>query len=410
GRASAARRCSGPSSSSWSSASSSRSTCRPAITPTSCASPRTTTTSSARAVADRPRSTTAASGRSRRRSPSGRAIASTVTGSSCSASARAARRRSAATGPRPSAPRPAPETRVIAHAGKHDVTLSPPLRGILILALLALAVAGCQGGASPSAASTGLRVVTTTTVFADIVQNVGGSRISVTSIIPPGVGPEDYEPKPEDARKLAGAGLIVSNGVGLDDFLDRMLSATGGQAPRLVLGDGIPTLTVNGEQNPHFWLDPSLVRRYYLPAIVGKLSSLDPAGKGAYEAKAAAYAGQLDALDAELKGKVEQIPPQNRKLVTFHDAFPYFARHYGFEQRGLVASVLVGIVCAVMGTFVVLKGLAFIGDAVSHATLPGLVIAYLVGAPLYVGGAIAAVGTSLAIGFVSRRSQLRFDT
>src|SRR2546426_768895 len=83
---------------------------------------------------------------------------------------------------------------------------------------------------------------------------------------------------------------------------------------------------------------------------------------------------------------------------------------YGFMQRGLVASVLVGIVCAVMGTFVVLKGLAFIGDAVSHATLPGLIIAYLVGAPLYVGGAIAAVGTSLAIGFVSRRSQLRFDT
>jgi manganese/iron transport system permease protein len=83
---------------------------------------------------------------------------------------------------------------------------------------------------------------------------------------------------------------------------------------------------------------------------------------------------------------------------------------YGFMQRGLVASVLVGIVCAVMGTFVVLKGLAFIGDAVSHATFPGLVIAYLVGAPLYVGGAIAAVATALAIGFVSRRGQLRFDT
>src|SRR5215211_430981 len=83
---------------------------------------------------------------------------------------------------------------------------------------------------------------------------------------------------------------------------------------------------------------------------------------------------------------------------------------YGFMQRGLVASVLVGIVCAVMGTFVVLKGLAFIGDAVSHATFPGLVIAYLLGAPLYIGGAIAAVITALAIGFVSRRGRLRFDT
>jgi manganese/iron transport system permease protein len=83
---------------------------------------------------------------------------------------------------------------------------------------------------------------------------------------------------------------------------------------------------------------------------------------------------------------------------------------YGFMQRGLIAAVLVGIVCAVMGTFVVLKGLAFIGDAVSHAAFPGLVIAYILGAPLYIGGAIAAVGTALAIGLVSRRARLRFDT
>jgi len=83
---------------------------------------------------------------------------------------------------------------------------------------------------------------------------------------------------------------------------------------------------------------------------------------------------------------------------------------YGFMQRGLVAAVLIGIVCAVMGTFVVLKGLAFIGDAVSHAAFPGLVIAFMLGAPLYLGGAIAAVGTALAIGAVSRRSRLRFDT
>jgi ABC-type Mn2+/Zn2+ transport system permease subunit len=83
---------------------------------------------------------------------------------------------------------------------------------------------------------------------------------------------------------------------------------------------------------------------------------------------------------------------------------------YGFMQRGLVAAILVGIVCAVMGTFVVLKGLAFIGDAVSHAAFPGLVIAFMLGLPLYLGGAVASVGTALAIGFVSRRGRLRFDT
>ena len=83
---------------------------------------------------------------------------------------------------------------------------------------------------------------------------------------------------------------------------------------------------------------------------------------------------------------------------------------YGFMQRGLVAAILVGIVCAVMGTFVVLKGLAFIGDAVSHAAFPGLVIAFMLGVPLYLGGAVASIGTALAIGFVSRRGRLRFDT
>jgi ABC-type Mn2+/Zn2+ transport system permease subunit len=83
---------------------------------------------------------------------------------------------------------------------------------------------------------------------------------------------------------------------------------------------------------------------------------------------------------------------------------------FSFMQRGLIGTVLVGVACAVMGTFVVLKGLAFIGDALSHAAFPGLVIAYLVGAPLYLGGAVAAVATALAIGVVSRRTRLRFDT
>ena len=82
----------------------------------------------------------------------------------------------------------------------------------------------------------------------------------------------------------------------------------------------------------------------------------------------------------------------------------------GFMQRGLVAAVLVGIVCAVVGAFVVLRGLAFIGDAVSHAAFPGLVIAFLLGIPLYIGGAVAAVATALAIGWVARHGRLRFDT
>ena len=204
--------------------------------------------------------------------------------------------------------------------------------------LIAGGALGCQPGAGTVAPATGaLKVVATTTVFADIVQNVGGSRVAATSIIPAGVGPEDYEPKPDDARRLSDAKLIVSNGVGLDDFLDKLLaSGTGGQTPQLVLGDGIPTLTENGEQNPHFWLDPSLVKQYYVPKIAAKLSELDPAGKATYDANVASYGAALDSLDAELKAKVATIPEANRKLVTFHDAFPYFARHYGFELIGVI--------------------------------------------------------------------------
>jgi zinc/manganese transport system substrate-binding protein/manganese/iron transport system substrate-binding protein len=197
-------------------------------------------------------------------------------------------------------------------------------------------VAACGTGPARSGPAT-LSVLTTTTVFADIVHNVGGERVAVTSIIPAGVGPEDYEPKPADARKLADADLIVSNGVGLDGFLDKLVSAAGeGGVSRLVLGDGIPTIDVDGEPNPHFWLDPSLVANHYVPAIAAALTKLDPAGAATYAANAAAYTTELAALDAANKAKIETIPVADRKLVTFHDAFPYFAAHYGFEVIGVI--------------------------------------------------------------------------
>ena len=211
---------------------------------------------------------------------------------------------------------------------------------VLIAALsVAATVAACQGPGSSagSPASDGLKVVTTTTVFADIVRNIGGDRVAVSSIIPAGVGPEDYEPKPDDAKLLSDAELIISNGVGLDDFLDDLLaSGSGGSTPGLVLGEGIPTVTENGEENPHFWLDPSLVREHYVPKVAAKLAEVDPAGRATFDAAATAYSAALDALDAELKAKVEAVPEANRKLVTFHDAFPYFARHFGFVLVGVI--------------------------------------------------------------------------
>ena len=232
------------------------------------------------------------------------------------------------------------------------VSSRPSMRLGLMFALVFVAACGSDtrssaptGSAPASPASqaspdsNAIRVVTTTTVFADIVAAVGGTRANVHSIIPPGVGPEDYEAKPDDAKKLADAQLIVSNGVGLDDFLNRLLaSGSGGTTPKLVLGDGLPTISVNGEPNPHFWLDPTIVKTGYLPKIVEALTALSPADRPTFEANAAAYGKVLDALDAELQAQVATIPAANRKLVTFHDAFPYFARHFGFELVGVVVA------------------------------------------------------------------------
>lgn len=224
-----------------------------------------------------------------------------------------------------------------------------------LVAILTIALVACLAGSAaaqspgpsmaaapsaaplPSPAPDALKVVTTTTVFADIVRNVAREHADVQSIIPAGVGPEDFEPGPGDAQSLADADLIVSNGAGLDGFLQKLLeSGSGGQTPQVVLGSGIPTLTVDGRQNPHFWLDPTLVAQYYVPAIIGALSAIDPNHGADYGGNGAAYIAQLGALDAQLQAVVSTIPEANRKLVTFHDAFPYLARHFGLQLVGVI--------------------------------------------------------------------------
>ena len=205
---------------------------------------------------------------------------------------------------------------------------------VLVAACGPQAESGDPGG---GAAGGTLRVVATTTVFADMIRNVAGDRAVVDSIIPAGAGPEDYEPKPDDARKLADADLVVSNGVGLDDFLDGLIAAAGQEsATRLILGEGLDTITVEGEENPHFWLDPGIVADHYVPAIGATLAELDPAGAEVYEANAAGYIDEIQGMDTANLAKVETIPATDRKLVTFHDAFPYFAEHYGFELVGVI--------------------------------------------------------------------------
>ncbi len=216
--------------------------------------------------------------------------------------------------------------------------------GVLAVVILA----GCAGSGSSAtaaggntSASTGtVTVVTTTTVFADMVRNVGGDLVSVTSLVPKSGDVHTFEPKPADIQTVSRAKLLVMNGLGLDDWLEKTITnASASGTPLLKLGVDLPGVELlpgedPGTQNPHLWMDVAY-GELYADRIAESLKSLDSAHAGQYDAQLAAYKTRLDALDASVRSRIATIPEANRKLVTFHDAFPYYARAYGITIVGV---------------------------------------------------------------------------
>lgn len=194
-----------------------------------------------------------------------------------------------------------------------------------------------------------LSVVTSTTVLADLVRRVGGDRVSVHSVIPMGRDPHTFDPAPSDATRLAGADLLVINGLGLDDRLEDLAFETAPDVPLVVVGDeleGVEYLEGHGDEgdegddddhgvNPHLWLDVSITRRY-VERLAATLTTNDPAHRAAYEANAAAYDTTLVELDGWIRERIGALPEEHRRVISFHDAFPYFARAYGIEIVGVV--------------------------------------------------------------------------
>lgn len=214
-----------------------------------------------------------------------------------------------------------------------------------ILLVLATLVGCANTATSPTSASTispvngtraineALRVVTTMSILADVIKQVGGERVLVENIVPPGSGPEDYQATPGDSQKIAHAQIVFFNGHGLEEWLEPLFAnAAAPDQPRIELSAGMPAIEGG---NPHFWLDPANMMTY-TATIRDELSTLDPASAATYAANAQAYIDQLALLDQELQAQASQIPAERRKLVTNHDAFPYFARRYGFEVVGVL--------------------------------------------------------------------------
>jgi ABC-type Zn uptake system ZnuABC Zn-binding protein ZnuA len=198
---------------------------------------------------------------------------------------------------------------------------------IVLAALVTVLIAGCSQVGSSGGKPL---VLTTTTLFADMAGNVGGDRVRVESIVPAGAHVEEYEPKPDDSRRVAEAALFFQNGLDLDNWADPLLRDKRKDAVVVVLTEGLPAIE---EENPHMWFDVQLARRY-VEKMRDALIALDAAGRDYYTERARDYDAKLVALDADVKAQVATIPQANRKLVTSHDAFPYYAKAYGLDVVG----------------------------------------------------------------------------
>lgn len=217
---------------------------------------------------------------------------------------------------------------------------------ILIAALLPLAAWQQRASAQTSGR---MLVATSTTVFVDMIQRVGGDRVEAFSIVPAGTDVHTFQPAPQDIQRASRAKVAVWNGLGLDQRAEE--AVTGLNVPgltTLTLSDRLEPIVSSEDEdahaeegdehagaNPHLWLDLTLAMRY-VEQIRDGLAAADPQNAAIYQANADRYLAELAELDAWSRGEVATIPPARRKLVTFHDAFPYLARHLGLDLVGVV--------------------------------------------------------------------------
>lgn len=214
------------------------------------------------------------------------------------------------------------------------------------LGLAALLAAGCGSaegvGGEGGAAASGEKVQVTATLplVGQFAREVGGREVEVDTILQPGDNPHTFQPSPTDARKIAGAQVVFKNGLGLEAWLSGLIqSAKNEDATVVALAQGLQPLGrhahEHAEGNPHFWLSVPYAQQY-VKTIRDTLVEADPQGADQYRTNAQRYLAELENLDDYIRKQVATIPEGNRKLVTFHDAFPYFAETYGFELVGVV--------------------------------------------------------------------------
>lgn len=222
-------------------------------------------------------------------------------------------------------------------------------RGVVVSGLLFMTAIGLLAGsrdARSAQVNLPVSVVTSNTVLADLVANVGADTVRVRALAPAGTDPHTFQPTPNSIKVLSQARVVFFNGAGLEEWWDKTIrSVKKSEVPVIELSEGLATIRTPSHshgslshaegQDPHVWLDPNLVRTY-IDKIRDGLSQADKSNAGAYAERAQTYKAKLKELDGWIRAEIETIPAARRKIVTFHSAFQYFANRYGLAVKGFI--------------------------------------------------------------------------
>jgi ABC-type Zn uptake system ZnuABC Zn-binding protein ZnuA len=242
-------------------------------------------------------------------------------------------------------------TFVVVAIGRSLARVRRPAIVAASLGALALLGVGCGGGSGEDGGADRLAVVATTTQVGDFVGAVGGDGVEVTGLLQANSDPHDYEPRPADVQAAADADLVFVSGDGLDEWVEEVVADSGGDAELVDLGAVAPIRLPSEEEDeehaedeeehhdskhdPHWWHDPRNAEAA-VREVQRSLATADPSHGAEFRRNADAYVARLRALDAGIAACVDSVPAAQRKLVTDHDAFNYFAERYGIEVVGAV--------------------------------------------------------------------------
>lgn len=184
-----------------------------------------------------------------------------------------------------------------------------------------------------------IKIIATTTMIADLVANAGKNRVSVESLMGPGVDPHSYEPRESDVSRLMNADVVFYNGIHLEGKMADLLEESAKKKNIYAIADGLKQMDIRidaqtNAPDPHIWFNVELWMKA-LDFVTSKLIEIDPDNSGIYESNNKSHMATLNELHKYVKIQSEKIPASQRVLITAHDAFGYFGNAYGFQVRGV---------------------------------------------------------------------------